>query len=249
MSWVRIDTSLVRHPKILALTAQERWHHLCAMAWTAENHTDGLIPRSALVVIVPAGKRGLAVVEKLVSVGLWEEVDEDSWLIHDWLEYNISGERSKELKEQRAERQRKWREKRQDAKGRNASRNALHDASNDASGDTSLARRRARVRPDPTRPLPRGRDGADAGRVAGAGGATTRVDDNDEGGAVKNDVVETDGLLRWERDELQKYENTGHRGFLGEIEAVGTPAARRRAQYAIEQHEKNRLQVVDGGAA
>ncbi len=46
-----------------------------------------------------------------------------------------------------------------------------------------------------------------------------------------------DGLERWERDAIQAYRNTGVDGHLGEIDAVGSPAARNAAAAARAAHQ------------
>lgn len=161
MAWVKKDTGYVRNHKVLALSYEERWHHEVAMAWVAENATDGEIPRHALAAILPEGKRGERMLCRLVEVGLWDQF-EDHWVIHDWLVYNLSGARAKELRDQRAKRQQRWRANRgasRDAStgastppstptSTTTSQGASTDASGDALRDHAIARK---TRPDPTR--------------------------------------------------------------------------------------------------
>lgn len=146
MAWVRIDTGFARHPKLLGITPADRWVHLAAMCWSAENHTDGRIPVVVLGAISSTAKRSAS---RLEAAGLWDPTD-DGWVIHDWAEYNISAEESKRQLQAKRDRQRQWVAKQREAR-RNRNTKPVDvsvDASTDASKD--VPPRARKTRPDPT---------------------------------------------------------------------------------------------------
>jgi hypothetical protein len=91
LPWVRLDTALPDHPKILALVDRFKdgraaaFVYVCGLAYCGRHGTDGHIPRPALARI-----NGRAVdAERLVEVGLWDK-DGTGWIIHGWAEYQQS---------------------------------------------------------------------------------------------------------------------------------------------------------------
>jgi hypothetical protein len=76
LPWVRLDSNIASHDKILALTADKnprRWQALasycCALAWSGGQGTDGFIPSYALQFV-----HGNAQTARLlVAHRLWEE--------------------------------------------------------------------------------------------------------------------------------------------------------------------------------
>lgn len=114
MSWVKIDTSYLSHPKIVGLHEQSKLLHLASILWTAEHLTDGDIPVSALRAVVDrasiaprwAGHR----VAELVSRGLWDELA-SGWHVHDFETHNRTSTRAfvERERESWADRQRRHR--------------------------------------------------------------------------------------------------------------------------------------------
>lgn len=90
LPWVRLDTSMPDHPKIIALCSRGNtgmaaaflW--VCSLAYAGKHGTDGLITRAVLPRI--NGKAALAVL--LVEYRLWE-THPDGWRIHDYEEYQM----------------------------------------------------------------------------------------------------------------------------------------------------------------
>lgn len=85
LPWVRFDTSLPDHPKILALLELKDGHrsafvYCCALAYAGKHGTDGLISRPSLSRI--NGRPADA--DRLVQVGLLDDEGEDGWRIHNW---------------------------------------------------------------------------------------------------------------------------------------------------------------------
>lgn len=154
--WLKIDTGFARHPKVLRLTERQRWVHVSAMCWCAENATDGAIPREALEAISPHAK-GAA--KRLVEVGVWDETP-DGYAVHDWLDYNISAEDHRKQRDAKAARQAAWRAKRDAAKtgdvdGLQDSRGDSRETRSGRRSTRQSPRARAETRPDPT-PSPTG---------------------------------------------------------------------------------------------
>lgn len=188
MAWVKIATGMARHPKLLSVSPADRWVHISGMCWTAENGTDGVIPRHVIDVIAPGAK---AAAKRLVAAGLWD-VHADGWCIHDWTEHNISSEEADRQRQVKTERQRQWRAKRAAAKAASVDglqdglQDGLHDGLRDGLGDgreslarktrhdTTLSQRERRVVVDdhPAAPPP-----APAPGGAGSGAARDRDGD------------------------------------------------------------------------
>jgi hypothetical protein len=110
MTWVRIEDTLPKHPKILAAGPLAAWLHVAGLCYSASQLTDGFIPAAAIRTLVDFhalrdDQRTLWVVgegdidaqnfaERLVEVGLWEEVAKrgrrTGYRIHDYLDFNPS---------------------------------------------------------------------------------------------------------------------------------------------------------------
>jgi len=108
MMWVKLDCTLATHRKMLRAGAEASWLWVCGLAYANQHTTNGVIPREALTALypsdewTPAKRRRLA--EKLVEVGLWEAVSDQSWEIHGYAEHQ--GEAMSDAVEARRERER-----------------------------------------------------------------------------------------------------------------------------------------------
>lgn len=91
MPWAKIDDRFHAHPKVARAGDAAIGLHIRALSYCAAYLTDGLVPRD-----FARGKKRAA--SRLVAVGLWE-VHADGWVIHDYLEYNLSAEEVKEQRE------------------------------------------------------------------------------------------------------------------------------------------------------
>jgi hypothetical protein len=86
LPWVRLDSNIAGHDKILALLSDhspKRWQavasYVFALGWAGGQGTDGYIPTAAL-----AHVHGTSTTAKLlVSYGLWEP-GIGGWRIHNW---------------------------------------------------------------------------------------------------------------------------------------------------------------------
>ncbi len=116
MPWLRFDDQFNNHPKILQAGFVAAALHMRAIIYCGQYLTDGFVPASVPDTLINLGQgKALFVgdmdyleraeskltvvlnwelVERLVEVGLWAEV-EGGWQIHDYLEWNPSGEETK----------------------------------------------------------------------------------------------------------------------------------------------------------
>ena len=111
----RLDDSLYDHPKLDLIPVEERlaaiglWAR--AISWCNRFLTDGLVPRDRIAKL--DGTPALA--DRLVAAGLFEPAPH-GYLIHDYLAFNVSREKTLEQRQYDAERKAKWRAERDAAK-------------------------------------------------------------------------------------------------------------------------------------
>lgn len=108
LPWIRFDTTLPDHPKILTLLTMRDGHRsafvfCCALAYAGRHGTDGHIPVAALTRI--NGRRTDA--GNLITVGLLDPDPDGGWLIHDYAEYQQTAEVTDEVREKRRRASRK----------------------------------------------------------------------------------------------------------------------------------------------
>ena len=85
MAWFKVDDKLHSHPKVLGVPLRSMGLWVLAGAWSADQLTDGFIPRAVL----PTLQAKPSDARDLVTSGLWLEVD-GGWQFHDWLEFQFS---------------------------------------------------------------------------------------------------------------------------------------------------------------
>ncbi len=134
MTWVRFDDQFPIHRKVAPL--DDATYRLCseAIPWSSRNRTDGRISAADLAGVSKRATRQRAA--KLVERRLWHvagfECDseacppsgEDGWVIHDYWDYQPTAAKVKADLAAKAERTRRWRERRTGDGARDASRNA-----------------------------------------------------------------------------------------------------------------------------
>jgi hypothetical protein len=111
MAWARLDDSFYDHPKVIAV-----WHarpdalglHMRAISYCARHETDGKIHNAAVMALSPFQRDREGQVGALVDAGLWYE-QEEHYLIHDYLDYNLSRDEIAAKREADRERQAKRR--------------------------------------------------------------------------------------------------------------------------------------------
>ena len=88
LPWVRLDSHIGSHDKILALLADpspKRWQaafsYVCAIGWSGDQGTDGWVPTTALPFVHGNTTTG----RLLVKYGLWDE-ELTGWRIRNFAE-------------------------------------------------------------------------------------------------------------------------------------------------------------------
>ena len=116
MSWIKLDDNIIRHPKLVALDPKQRWFWLAAVCYANKYGTDGhiaehVIPHLDDLHTPVQARRAAAALE---DAGLWHR-NGAGYDIHDYLDYQPSGEELRNRRQAAAERQRRFRT-RNDAK-------------------------------------------------------------------------------------------------------------------------------------
>lgn len=87
MAWVYLDDHFPDHPKIALAGGDAAWLFVCGLAYTRRNELGGRIPKPQ-VPRLSDRRKPLDLAAKLVKVGLWEDVDDDFYLVHDYDDWN-----------------------------------------------------------------------------------------------------------------------------------------------------------------
>lgn len=98
MPWVRLDTGLPDHPKILALIGAKKTRaaltYVFGLAYAGRHETDGFIPQAALPFLHATTQDA----RQLVDIRLWHHA-EGGYQINDWDEYQPTSEVSNARRE------------------------------------------------------------------------------------------------------------------------------------------------------
>ena len=108
LPWIRFDTTLPDHPKMLELLGLREGHRsafvfCCALAYAGRHGTDGFIPAAALPRI--NGRKQDAT--NLVQVALFDPDESGGWHIHDYADYQQTAEVTDDIREKRRKASRK----------------------------------------------------------------------------------------------------------------------------------------------
>lgn len=97
LQWVRLETSLPDHPKVLELIGAKKHKAVMAyclgLAYCGRHELDGYIPKSALPFIHATKNEA----DALCMVGLWQP-NPTGWDINGWAEYQPSSEERQKAK-------------------------------------------------------------------------------------------------------------------------------------------------------
>lgn len=110
-SWVRLDDSFSEHPKVVQAGDRAAWLFVCGLLYASRTLSNGFVPASQVSRLCSL-RDTQALAKRLVSVGLWVEV-EDGYVIHDYLEHQRSAAQVKEERRKSAERVKKHRAKKE----------------------------------------------------------------------------------------------------------------------------------------
>ena len=108
MQWVRLETGLPDHPKVLALIQAKRHKavmvYVLGLAYCGRHELDGYVPASALPFIHGTKADAAA----LVEVGMWH-IAEAGWEINGWADFQpTSTERSAAKQKAQKAAQARW---------------------------------------------------------------------------------------------------------------------------------------------
>src|SRR5262249_41376226 len=116
MTWAKVDDRWPRHPKAIAVGPLGRDLYVCGLCYCNEHLTDGFIPDDAVATLALPGpgnrhNRFTSVsvtLQKLLDAHLWERV-QGGYRVHDYLDWNPTAERIRELRQKKKNRQDRWR--------------------------------------------------------------------------------------------------------------------------------------------
>lgn len=103
LPWVRLDTAIADHPKMLALMDGKKHRaalaYILGITYSGRHELDGFIPRAALPYLHATKPDA----EALVAVGMWVACD-GGWQINGWADFQISSDesRARRVKAQKA---------------------------------------------------------------------------------------------------------------------------------------------------
>lgn len=143
MPYAKFDDRFPGHKKIRVLSDAAYRVHTQAIIWAAKELSDGRLLRRDLADIARPVKRVTQAVRELEDIGLWEPAGDDGWLIHDYLDWQISAARWRAEQEANRKRQQAHRDKA--AERVTALRNGAHNAVSNGPPD--------QTRPDQTEGL------------------------------------------------------------------------------------------------
>lgn len=111
MAWGKVDDKLHDHAKAHAAGKAAMGVWVMALSWSADNLTDGFVPRRVL------GRWGTGSdAKRLATVGLWDEATRDGepgWQFHDWAHYQPTRSDVQERRRKNADKLATWRAKRE----------------------------------------------------------------------------------------------------------------------------------------
>jgi hypothetical protein len=94
---LQIDLGIVEHPKMLAVSRENRWAWIELLAYCKRNLTDGFVPE------IVAARLGILPNEltDLTFAGLIDRAP-GGWFVHDFLDWNASRAEVESMREKRA---------------------------------------------------------------------------------------------------------------------------------------------------
>lgn len=107
MGWIWLDDLMPENPKVLRVGHVSAWLHICAIAYSNRNKTDGFLPAAKVAGLadIPRPQQAVA---RLVDAGLWHDTD-GGYAIHDYADYQLTGaEREKRRKAGKLGAERRW---------------------------------------------------------------------------------------------------------------------------------------------
>ena len=163
MAWLRLDDSMLDHPKIVGLSDGAHRLHINGLLYAAKHLTDGQLRKAVVATLaerVGGPGDGMPYVEELVAARLWDRGPEGVIVLHGFLEKNptrAQWEKDQRANAERAARSRGRKKKRREGtrirmiKLRARERDALR--TRDASRDAHVTRTVTRTSASRSRPV------------------------------------------------------------------------------------------------
>lgn len=107
MAHAQFDDLYADHPKVAGLSDAAFRLHTTGILYCARNLTDGLISADDVPRLVRKFRRAALV--ELVERGLWGNVLDDAYSIHDYLDWNPSKAEVEKRRAKAAQRKAQWR--------------------------------------------------------------------------------------------------------------------------------------------
>jgi hypothetical protein len=82
-----LDDGFFDHPKVARAGGDAAWLFVCGLGYCRRYGTDGVIPK-AQIGRLSDRPRPAHLAERLVLVGLWEDVGDDDYRVHDYADWN-----------------------------------------------------------------------------------------------------------------------------------------------------------------
>ncbi len=111
-TYIKMSDTLPEHRKIVAVGGDAAWLHVCALAYSSRNLTDGVIP-DAVVPRLSDRRQPGRLAAKLTEVGLWHAAGHGckrcpqphpgEYVIHDYLVHQRSAAKVEEIRHKRAD--------------------------------------------------------------------------------------------------------------------------------------------------
>lgn len=153
MSWIKLDDQFSINDKVLAAGKDGRELHISALCHCGRNLTDGFIDKRMVRQLAAMFEvyDWETAVDALLDVGLWIEV-EGGYEIANYLAFNPTREDVEKRRQQRAERQARWRTERRSDDGRFGG--DVIDSDDDDDVDATVTHNVTRYETHQSRPLP-----------------------------------------------------------------------------------------------
>ncbi len=140
MTWFRVDTDFLQHPKAqhAGPLGRELWH--AGLTYCTQQLTDGRIPKAMVPALAALAGVKPSLASKLVEApigfacGLWEDHG-DYYVMHDYHDHQPSREKALADKKAAAERQKRAREKARESQGK-SQRESQRESRRDSQGQS-----------------------------------------------------------------------------------------------------------------
>jgi hypothetical protein len=109
VTWAKFDDNFADHPKVVALTDGAFRLHVSGICYCARYLTDGVVPQEQVARLVP--NFSPKTLRELLACGIWQH-EGDTYLIHDYTQWNTPRAKVLAAKKARSEGGRKGAQRR-----------------------------------------------------------------------------------------------------------------------------------------